>query len=127
MEAWYDTLATFGATFGATLQNTLSVLASLFESFSKNGSEASTVLTSFRQTILDQFGQNGLYAAYISCGAIALFVLVKILKLTFTILRVVVLPSVALAFVGSFFLPVSFYYLLPVTVSLSSVWLVFRT
>lgn len=77
--------------------------------------------------ILAQFGQPGVYAAYIAALAIGLFLLVRILKITFAIIKYVVLPSVALAFVGSLILPVTFFYLLPVTVSLSSVYLLIRS
>lgn len=111
---------------GAALQVALSTLAEMFQSFGSSGSGLLSSFDSLREGIVERFGENGLYAAYISCGAIALFALMKILKMTFAILRLVVLPSVVLAFVGSFFLPMSFFYLLPVTVSLSSVWLVVR-
>lgn len=120
MEEWFHRL-------GVDLLETLSTLAGLFDSFDIKGSSTPALFESLRKEIVERFGEHGLYAAYISCVSIALFALVRILKLTFTILRVVALPSLALAFVGSVFLPMSFLYLLPVTVSISSVWLLFRS
>ncbi len=76
--------------------------------------------------ILENFGESGLYATYIALAAITVFVLSKLFKLSFAILKLVVVPSVALAFVATFFLPQSFFHFLPVTVSLFSVLLLFR-
>ncbi len=76
--------------------------------------------------ILENFGESGLYASYIATAAIIIFVLSKLFKLSFAILKLVVVPSVALAFVATFFLPQSFFHFLPVTVSLFSVLLLFR-
>ena len=91
-----------------------------------NSSEIIKALTGAEHFILQHFGQTGVYAAYITLAAITIYVLSKLLKLSFAILKYVVVPSVALAFVGSLFLPFSFFYMLPVTLSLSSVALLFR-
>lgn len=76
--------------------------------------------------IVERFGESGLYAAYIATAAIVIFVLSKLFKISFSILKLVVVPSVALAFAATFFLPYNFFYFLPVTVSLFSVLLLFR-
>ncbi len=81
---------------------------------------------SARAFIVEHFGESGLYAAYITTAAIVVFVLSKLFKISFSILKLVVVPSVALAFVATFFLPYNFFYFLPVTVSLFSVLLLFR-
>ena len=81
---------------------------------------------SVKAFIVENFGESGLYAAYIATAAIAVFVLSKLFKISFSILKLVVVPSVALAFVATFFLPYNFFYFLPVTVSLFSVLLLFR-
>ncbi len=90
----------------------------------------STVLTSFFESvkafIVEHFGESGLYAAYIATAAIVIFVLSKLFKISFAILKLVVVPSVALAFAATFFLPYNFFHFLPVTVSLFSVLLLFR-
>ncbi|MCH7878750.1 MAG: hypothetical protein IH914_05505 [candidate division Zixibacteria bacterium] len=86
-----------------------------------------SVIQSATEFILGQFGEPGLYAAYIALASIAIVALGKLLKLSFAILKFVALPSVALAFVASIFLPQNFMYFLPVTVSLSSVFLLFRS
>ena len=60
-------------------------------------------ITSAQQIILNNFGENGLYASYIAVAAILLFVLAKLAKLAFVTAKYLVVPSVALAFAGSFF------------------------
>ena len=76
--------------------------------------------------ISQHFGQNGLYATYFLIAAFLLFVLSKLVKLTFSTIKYLVLPSVALAFVGSLFVPYSFPTLLPATVTLCSLFLLFK-
>jgi hypothetical protein len=76
--------------------------------------------------IIENFGESGLYASYIAVAAISVFVLSKLFKISFSILKLVVVPSVALAFLAAFFLPQNFFHFLPVTVSLFSVLLLFR-
>lgn len=86
-----------------------------------------SVIQGATEFILNQFGESGVYAAYIALAAITILALGKLLKFSFSILKFVALPSVALAFVASIFLPQNFMYFLPVTVSLSSVFLLFRS
>ncbi len=86
-----------------------------------------SVIQSANEFILNQFGEPGLYAAYIALAAITILALSQLLKLSFAVIKFVALPSVALAFVASIFLPQNFMYFLPVTVSLSSVFLLFRS
>lgn len=76
--------------------------------------------------ITQHFGQNGLYAAYFLIAALVLFVLSKLVKLTISTLKYLVLPSVALAFIGSLFVPYSFPALLPATVTICSLILLFK-
>jgi len=88
--------------------------------------EYSGFLGSAKQVILDNFGQNGLYASYIVLAAIFLFVASKLAKITFSTIKYLIIPSLALAFVGSFFIPYSFAVLLPVTVTICSLFLLFK-
>lgn len=88
--------------------------------------EYSGVIGSVQRLIVEHFGQNGLYAAYIVVAAILLLVAAKLAKITFSTLKYVVVPSLALAFLGSFFVPYSFVALLPVTVTCCSLVLLFK-
>lgn len=89
-------------------------------------SEYGTFMSQVQQYILDNFGPKGLYAAYISAAAIGLLLFWKVIKLSFAALKYMVLPAVAIAFVGSFFLPYTFSTLLPVTVTGCSLFLLFK-
>lgn len=96
------------------------------ESAASKADEYSGVLGSVQNLIVEYFGQNGLYAAYIVAAAFILFVISKLAKLTFSTIKYLVVPAVALAFVGSFFVPYSFPALLPVTVTVCSLFLLFK-
>ncbi len=80
-----------------------------------------------KQFIQDRFGAPGLIAAIILALAVSVLLLAKILHITFDVLRYVVIPSVAVTFVATYFLPYSFTYILPVTVALFSVVLIFKS
>ncbi len=88
--------------------------------------EYTGVLGSVRQTILDNFGQNGLIAAYIALAALVLVLVLRLTKVTFSAVKYLAIPAVALAFIGSQFLPYSFPALLPVTVAGCSLVLLFK-
>jgi len=85
------------------------------------------VLDPIRQIIFDNFGQNGLYAAYLLVAAIVALLLYKLVKLSFELIFFVALPSVIAAFVLTFFLPYSFVYMLPATAAVFTLGLVLRT
>ncbi|MCP4565961.1 MAG: hypothetical protein GY841_00100 [FCB group bacterium] len=89
--------------------------------------ENQQVLDPIRQLIFDNFGQNGLYAAYLLVAAIGALIVFKLIKTCFEIIFFVALPSVLSAFVLTFFLPYSFFYLLPATTALFTLGLVLRT
>lgn len=108
------------------LNELLTQLQDVAERASVSITEYGTVMSSIQQYILDNFGPKGLYAAYISLAAVGLLVFWKIVKLSFAALKFMVVPAVALAFVGSFFLPYSFTSLLPVTVTGCSLVLLFK-
>lgn len=98
----------------------------LVEAGSQKAQEASGFLESARQLILDNFGQNGLYAAYILAAVLAVVIVMKLIRLTFSVLTMVVLPGIALAFVVSLLTPYNFAGLLPVTVTGCSLFLLFK-
>ncbi len=86
----------------------------------------SGILGQVQQLIIDNFGETGLYAAYISLAAVSLLLIWKLIKLSLSALKYMVLPAVGLAFIGSFFMPYSFSSLLPVTVTGCSMILLFK-
>ncbi|KAA3634478.1 MAG: hypothetical protein DWP97_06975 [Calditrichaeota bacterium] len=104
----------------------LTTAKTYFDQASVKADEYSGLLTEAQRLIVENFGQTGLYAAYIMVAALTLFVLSKLVKLTFSTLKYLVLPAFVLAFAGSFFVPYSFTALLPVTVSVCSLLLLFK-
>ncbi len=86
----------------------------------------SGVLGSAKGFILENFGQGGLIAAYIAVAALAVYLISRLAKITFSTLKYMVIPAVAVAFIASYFLPYSFFALLPVTVTASSLFLLFK-
>lgn len=104
----------------------LTQVKSLADDASLKAEEYSGVIGSVQQLIVEHFGQNGLYASYIALAAVILFVVSKLAKLTFSTVKYLVIPSLVLAFAGSFFIPYSFMALLPVTVTVCSLFLLFR-
>ena len=88
--------------------------------------EYSGALGTARQYILEHFGTNGLIAAYIVVAVVVLVIIAKLTKITFSTLKYLVIPSVGLAFVASLLLPLSFAAALPVTVTVCSLFLLFK-
>jgi len=89
--------------------------------------EQQQALDPVRQLILDHFGQAGLYAAYLLVAAIVLLLAYKLVKFSFQLVFLVALPAALAAFIGTFFLPYSFVYMLPPTVALFTMGLVLRS
>ena len=98
----------------------------LADQATEKADEYSGLIGPIQRYIIDNFGQNGLYAAYIVLAVLLLFVISRLAKLTFSTVKYLVIPAVALAFVVSFFVPYSFVGLLPITVTVSSLFLLFR-
>ena len=109
------------------LSELLTQIQDMAERATVSAGEYGTVMSQIQQYIIDNFGPKGLYAAYISAAAIGLLLFWKMVKLSFAALKYMVLPAVAMAFVGSFFLPYTFSTLLPVTVTGCSLFLLFKT
>ena len=89
-------------------------------------SEPSGLIDVGRQFIEEKFGTAGLIAAALLLVSIVGLLLSKITKLSFNLVRFVVIPSVAITFVATYFLPYSFVYILPVTVAFFSVVLMVK-
>ena len=98
----------------------------IVESATESADEYSGVIGSIKEMIVSNFGQNGLIAAYIALAALVLFIVSRLAKLTFSTVKYLVLPAVALAFIGTFVLPYSFVAMLPVTVTACSLVLLFK-
>ena len=81
---------------------------------------------SLRQLILDNFGQNGLYAFYMLVGAIVISVIYFLVKFALHLVMYVILPAILSAFVLTFVVPFSFSHLVPATTALFTVGLLFR-
>lgn len=81
---------------------------------------------SIKGLILNHFGQNGLYAAYILLAALVVLVVSRMTKITFATVKYLVIPAVGVAFIGSLFTGYSFIHLLPMTVTLFSLVLLFK-
>ena len=98
----------------------------LSEKVSEKFDEYTGVFGSVKELIVEHFGQNGLIAAYIVLAVLALVVVSRLAKIGFAAIKYLVIPAVALAALGTFVLPYSFFMLLPVTVTACSLLLLFR-
>ena len=96
------------------------------EKASKRLDEYSGVFGSVKELIVEHFGQNGLIAAYIVVAVLILVIVSRFAKITFATIKYLIIPAVALAALGAFVLPYSFFMLLPVTVTACSLLLLFR-
>jgi hypothetical protein len=79
-----------------------------------------------RQFVEEKFGTPGVIAAALLMVSIIGLFLSKVTKLSFSIIKYVAIPSVALTFVATYFLPYSFAYILPMTVAFFSVVLMVK-
>ncbi|RKX23497.1 MAG: hypothetical protein DRP51_00160 [Candidatus Zixiibacteriota bacterium] len=89
-------------------------------------SEPSGFIDVARQFIEEKFGTAGIIAAALLLVSIVGLLLGKVTKLSFNLVRFVVIPSVAVTFIATYFLPYSFVYILPVTVAFFSVVLMVK-
>ena len=76
--------------------------------------------------IFENFGQEGIYAAYIVLASVIVYVLAKALNISFTVVKIFIIPSLATAFIASLLLPFSFFYILPITASIFSIGLLMK-
>jgi hypothetical protein len=93
---------------------------------SATAEEYSGVLGSAKAWIVENFGSNGLLAAYLLLAVLVILIVSKLAGLTFSALKYLVIPAVALAFLASLFLPYSFMHVLPVTVTVCSLVMLFK-
>ena len=88
--------------------------------------EPSGLIDAARHFIEEKFGTAGIIAAALLLVSIVGLILGKVTKLSFNLVRFVVIPSVAITFIATYFLPYSFVYILPVTVAFFSVVLMVK-
>jgi len=104
----------------------LSQIKQAADQASLKAEEYSGVVSSIKAFIVEHFGQNGLIATYAVLFIVAVLLLSKVAKLTFSTLKYLVVPALALAFLATLFLHCSFLVALPVTVTFCSLFLLFR-
>ncbi len=102
------------------------LIQKLWDKASGQFNESASVVYSVRELIEQNFGYNGLIAAYIILGVLAIVVISRLVRIALATVRYLIVPAVALAFVGSLLLPYSFFILLPVTATLCSLVLLFK-
>ena len=88
--------------------------------------EYSGAFGSVKGLIIEHFGQNGLIAAYIVAAVLILMLVSRLVKITFATFKYLIIPAIALAALGTFVLPYSFFLMLPVTVTACSLILLFK-
>lgn len=88
--------------------------------------EYSGAFGSVKGLIIEHFGQNGLIAAYIVVAVLILVIVSRFAKITFATIKYLIIPAIALAALGTFVLPYSFFMMLPVTVTACSLILLFK-
>ncbi|UCD93670.1 MAG: hypothetical protein JSU69_07820 [Candidatus Zixiibacteriota bacterium] len=88
--------------------------------------DAGNAFTTAKVFIQDRFGTPGLIAAGLLLLSIVGLLLSKAFKMSFDIVRYVVVPAMAVTFVATYFLPYSFVYILPVTVAFFSIVLIVK-
>jgi len=98
----------------------------LTDQASARAEEYSGLFGSVKGFIVEHFGTNGLYAAYIILFVFILLIVSRLAKITFSTLKYLVVPAVALAFLVSLFFPYSFVAMLPVTATFCSLFLLFK-
>jgi len=98
----------------------------LWQSISSQFTDPNGLFMAARLFIEEKFGTPGLIAAGILLAVIIMVIISKVVKLSFDIVRFVIIPSVAVTFIGTYFLPYSFVYILPVTVAFFSIVLIIK-
>lgn len=94
----------------------LTKLSDLGDRVASEADSVSGALSWIRVLILETFGPNGLLAAYFVVAVLLLIIAWHLSKIAMSALKYLVVPAVALALLGSFFMPsYSFVNLLPAT------------
>lgn len=111
------------------MPRTIDILAQmkqLADDASARVDQVSGPLGELKLFIVDTFGQNGLYAAYLVSAALIVLLASKLVGMTFAAVKYMVIPALVLAFLATIFLPYSFFAVLPVTVTVCSLFMLFK-
>ncbi len=106
--------------------NILSQLQDVADKATVKAANYSGEVETVKSWIVDTFGQNGLVAIMVLLTVVVLLVVGKLAKITFSTLKFVVIPAIALAFLATMFLGVSFVVALPASATLCSLFLLFK-
>jgi len=104
----------------------LSQVQALADQATARADEYSGWLDAAKTYVVNHFGETGLIATYIAVAVLVLFVVSRLAKLTFSAVKFLVIPALALAFLASIFSPYSFAAALPVSVTVCSLFLLFK-
>ena len=63
--------------------------------------------------LVSSYGMTVALAVYLTAGALAVLALWRMVKFSFDVVRCVAIPSAAVALVGAWLSPLSFYHILP--------------
>ena len=88
--------------------------------------EYSGVIAPIQKYIVENYGENGLNAAYLAIASLILVIITRLAKITFSTVKYLIIPAVALAFVASFFVSEPLYTILPATVTAGALLLLFK-
>ena len=100
-------------------QGVLEKAYKLFDGFS--GSVAS-----LQELIVKHFGDNGLIAAYLVAGVLAIVIAMHLVKILLHAIKYLIVPSIAVALIGTMFTSYSFAFLFPASVILFALVLLFK-
>ncbi len=100
--------------------------AEFVEKASTSAEEYSGVVESIKAMIVGQFGENGWIAACVAVVVLALVLVTRLAKISFSALKYLVVPSIVLAGLASYLLGFSFVVALPVTVTACSLVMLFK-
>ncbi len=101
--------------------------AAYLSSMTASSGDLKSLVTAAEQAIHTHFGTNGVIAAYVLTGALGIAVLNKMIKLALSAVIYLVIPALALAWLGSLVLPYSFAALLPFTTGGCSLFFLFKS
>ncbi len=104
----------------------MSKLEELEQQTQQAADQYSGVLGSAKGLIVEHFGPNGLIAAYAVLAVLALVLVSRLTKITFSTFKYLVIPALAVAYIGSMVSGYTFMGLLPVTVTACSLILLFK-
>ncbi len=104
----------------------LETLQALLAKVTDGAGNLSATISLAKTYIREHFGANGLLAAYGATAVFALLLLYQLMRITWMAIKYVAIPSIALAYLASFVMPYPFASVLPVTVALCSLVMLFK-